>query len=221
MKPITLIVVLAIALSGCTFSVHPILKERDLTKDVDLSGTWKQQVPPDAKPEFTPIEVSLEGYDDNSLYDAEYKNTAQEFDVRIGRIGDRRVVQFIRSDLLLRNESPVLARLPVYGFARFEMKDKELHLFPVHDQGVRKLLQRNDVAFRNYHPSDMLEWCIISDRTSVLQKLIHDHGDDLFKKTPAVFRRVKKQHDAGNQQSHVAEPAASPISDGESSPPTG
>ena len=190
MRSVIFIVVCAIATSGCTFSVHPILTKDDLTKDVDLSGTWERVVPPDAKSSLQPVVVSLDGYDENTSYDAEYKQTAQEFELEVGKIGEQRYLQFTRFDLSLQDDAPLLARLPVYGLARFEVQGDELHVFAVDDQAVRKLLKKNDIAFRDYHPTDMLEWCVISEDTTALQKLIREHGDDLFVTQPTVFRRV-------------------------------
>jgi hypothetical protein len=182
--------ILAPVLSGCTFSIHPVLTKDDLTKDVDLSGQWERVPPPSDKSNSDPYVVVLEGFDSNTAYDAVLKNFDQEFEVRVGKIGDQRILQLVRSDLLLKDDAPVLAKLPVYGFARFELKGDELRVFPVDDQGVRSLLGRQDIAFRDYKPSDMLEWCVISERTSRLQKLIREHCDALFRKEPQQFRRT-------------------------------
>ncbi len=209
MKPIHCLGIFVAALSGCAFSVQPILTKDDLTRDLDLSGIWTQQPPPDAKPDFEPIKISLEGYDENTSYDAIYQNAKQEFDLRVGKIGEQRYLQFIRTDLLLGDDAPVLAKLPVYGFARFELKGDELHVFPTHTQGlqkVHKLLQKHDVAFRDYRSTDMLYWCIITDRTSVLQKLVRDHGDELFQEQPYVFRRDQKPPGARSDRSSATSP---------------
>jgi len=191
--------ILALALSGCTFSIHPVLTKDDLTKDVDLSGEWERVPPASDTSNSEPYVVVLAGFDSNSAYDAEWKYVAQEFDVRVGKIGDQRILQFIRSDLLLKDDAPVLAKLPVYGFARFELQGNELRVFPVDDRGVRKLLGRQDIAFRDYKPTDMLEWCVISERTSRLQQLIREHGDALFHKEPQRFRRTTNSTPEGKK----------------------
>ena len=180
MRSPLLLVALVAALPGCTFSVNPILTSSDLTSDVDLTGTWEQQVPIGAEPRSKPTVVTLDGYDNNSSYDAVYTNHAQAFEVHIGKLDGRRYLQCIRVDLSLKNESPILARVPVYGFAKFEVEGDKLRVFSVNDQEVRKLLKGNDIGFRDYEPSDMLEWCIITERTSRIQKLICEHGDELF-----------------------------------------
>lgn len=180
-------------LSGCTFSVHPILNKQDLTTDVDLTGTWKQQLPADAKPRSSPAVVTLEGFDNNTSYDATYTNHAQDYEVQVGKIGEQRYLQGMRLDLSLKNDSPVLARVPVYSFAKFEIEGDELRIYVVNDRQVRALLKNNDIAFRDYKPSDMLEWCIITERTSRIQDVIREQGDELFQKQPTVFHRVKEE----------------------------
>jgi hypothetical protein len=192
MKCLLPLVVLLIAAPGCTLSVHPVLNDSNLSKDVDLSGTWEQRPPPKNDPKWKPIIVSCSGYKQNSMYDAVYENTQQEFDLRIGRVGDERILQFIRTDLSLKNDSPVLARLPLFCFAKFKVKENgELHVFPlIHDRDVRKLLDKEKIPYRDYEPSNTLEWCIITATTSQLQEFIRKSGDELFQKEPLIFDRV-------------------------------
>lgn len=182
-------------LTGCTFSVHPVLTLENLTSDVNLTGTWERQAPPRQGVPAREIVMSFDGFDNNSSYDAVLKENSQEFEVQVGKIGDERVLQIIRTDLSLKNEAPILARVPVYGFAKFAVKNDVLHVFPVKDQGVRGLLKSNGIAFLNYEPSDMLSWCIITDPTSKVQTLIREHGDQLFLRQPIVFHRVRKPED--------------------------
>ncbi len=67
MRTLTVLALLAstMVLTGCTCSVHPILNESDLTKDVDLTGTWELEAKnPRGKRTF-----SAEALSDKSEYD--------------------------------------------------------------------------------------------------------------------------------------------------------
>ena len=140
MKTSAILLALAIvALYGCTYSVHPILTDADLTQDVDLSGTWQQQLPSDSNPERKPLVIECDGYHNNTSYDA--VRLQEEFTLQIGKVGDGRYLQFIRSDFGTTKDG-ALACLPVYGFARFELKGEELHVFPVNEGNIIKLLKK-------------------------------------------------------------------------------
>lgn len=194
MKSLFPLLALLIFAPGCTLSVHPVLKKADLSQDVDLSGTWKQRQPSSTDPKWQPMVITCQGYEDHSVYDATYQTGGgQEFELKVGKIDGKHYVQLIRSDLTLEKEHPILSRVPVYGFARFELKEKnKLHVFPlVHDRDVRKMLQQEKVPYLEYEPSDMLEWCIITAPTAQLQQLIRNKGNELFEKKPIIFDRIK------------------------------
>ena len=192
MKSLFPLLALLIFAPGCTLSVHPVLKKADLSQDVDLSGTWKQRQPSSTDPKWQPMVITCQGYDDHSVYDAVYQKGGQEFELQLGKIDSKRYLQFVRSDLTLEKEHPVLSRVPVYGFARFEVKTKnELYVYPlIFDRDVRKVLQREKMPYLDYKPSDMLEWCVITASTAQIQELIRKKGDELFENKPVIFDRV-------------------------------
>ena len=214
----TLSVLSVIVLSGCTSSVHPILTNADFTKDVNLSGTWRQHSQPDTHRNPAPFVIEADGYNRNASYDV--VAAGQEFTLQIGRIGDGRYMQFIRSDLMPEKANPFLASLPVYGFARFERKGEELRVYPINDRIIRKLLKNADLPYRNYAPGDMREWCILTAQTSELQTLIRESGKEMFSNSPLVFRRVPPSSDKENEQSHSSKSMVGPVSSGRPIPPT-
>lgn len=58
-------------LSGCTYSVHPILLESDRTTDVDLSGTWDQTMKDPKKNGW--YTLSAESLSDGSRYSVKFR----------------------------------------------------------------------------------------------------------------------------------------------------
>ena len=189
MRTSLLLVLIVAAASGCTFSVHPILNTDDLTTDIDLTGTWKHAVAEGETEPDDPEKWTLQGFANNSSYDATGNHSPQEFIVDVGRLGEQRYLQFTRSDRSLSDDSPILSGVPVYGFARFELEGDELRVYPIRDQTVGDLLTKHAVPFRIFAPSDMGRWCIITAETRVLQQLIGEQSDLLFATEPTVLRR--------------------------------
>ena len=72
----------AIFLSGCVYSVHPILDDSDLTTDIDLAGTWKS-VSEDGKQKT--LTFAAEAHAGGAEYDMSFKD--KKFVAGIGKIG--------------------------------------------------------------------------------------------------------------------------------------
>ena len=217
MRSFLIVLGLAAVLPGCTYSVYPILTDADLTKDLDLSGTWRQDTSPGKGGDKKTAVISFEDYSDNTSYYVVSEGSAYELDLCIGKIGDRRLLQFIRSDFSDENGGP-LAGLPVYGFARFETRGDELRVFFIDDQQVRKLLRKKDIPFRVYDQDPMYQWVVLTAQTAELQSLIRESGDELFRKSPITFRRIPSPKNNRNEPAHAPEPADGPVSNAKSSP---
>jgi hypothetical protein len=201
MRSFLVVLGLATLLPGCTYSVYPILTDADLTKDLDLSGTWRQDTPPGKDDDKKTAGYSFEvAADDTSRYFVlpEGMDAEDELDLRIGKIGDRRFLQFIRSNFPVENGGP-LSGLPVYGFARFETRGDELRVFSIDHRQVRKLLLKNDIPFRVYDQGRMYPWIVLTAQTAELQSLIRDSGGKLFRKSPVTFRRIPSPPEVRNE----------------------
>ena len=178
--------VVAACLPGCTYTIHPILTEADMTEDIDLSGTWQQEV---TDPKDGAIILRCEGYADNTSYDVTFSE--KEFTLEIGKLGSDRYLQFIRTEIPPETP-PILTALPVYGFAKFEIHGDALHVFKVDDNRCHKLLLDKNVPFKHYRPTEMVEFFVLTQTTSELQSLLRESGDQIFSEKPMVFRRLKK-----------------------------
>ena len=79
---VTPLVLLALLLSGCTYSVHPILPDSDLTADVNLSGTWA--LTPQDSDRHDLHSFSMQSVDGGTNYRGSLDD-GKEFAARIGR----------------------------------------------------------------------------------------------------------------------------------------
>ena len=188
MSAIRCMVLLTVSLSfgGCTFSVHPILTEADLTTDIDLTGKWELLPPPESK-ETPRTLVSLAGYSKNSSYDATVDGKQQRYDLRIGRFGDHRYIQMIQAEAPFNDGLPIV---PVYCFGRFDVVGDELRVFFAVDERVRAILKQKRLPYRELEGTTPMKWLVLTSATAELQALVRDSGDEIFNKTPLVYRRV-------------------------------
>ena len=198
---------LILVLPGCTYSVHPLLTERDLTEDVDLTGKWELQLPtpnpktvPNAarsKPEPQRIPLTLEKYD-KSTYDFYLSeqfakasgddNWPEAWTLQIGKIGDQTYGQLIPRDH--PPQHPLFSGIPVYYLGRMELSDncKEVRFYPMLDNESAVLAKREKLPHITYEPSDFVQLTVFTGSSSDLQKMVTSHGKQLFSPRPVVLR---------------------------------
>jgi hypothetical protein len=170
-------------LTGCTCSVHPILNESDLTKDVDLTGTWELEAKnPRGKRTF-----SAEALSDKSEYDITFDG--KKFVARIGKIGEHRYVQLKKQELESQG-TPLLTGIGVYGFARFEVSGDKLRIYAFDDRRAADNLKKHKVPFVVHQPSGGIEFHVLTADTAAVQKLISQAGDEIFTSKPMVYKRT-------------------------------
>lgn len=192
MRSLILATVCALAslLSGCVYSVHPLLQESDLTKEFHLSGTWKPQggqVPEitDAK-QLAGYTFTAKGFSKGaaSQYDISWANN--DFVAQIGRIGDDYYVQVQKSELT-PEAPPLLTALPVYAIAKIKVTDDKLEVFKIDETRAVQFMKKRKVPFLPY-----IEFFVLTGTTESLQDLVRQSGGDLFSKTPMTFTRTRK-----------------------------
>jgi hypothetical protein len=186
-------------LVGCTFSVHPLLEKEHLSREFDLAGTWeRQEFTPPTKEKQRKVRVLLEGFDGGSSYDlreigADESVSGDEWLIQVGQCAGRDYLQFTRDDLPPPQSLPVLVGIPVYSFARFELAGDELRTYRINDNWVEHKLDRNSTPqIRRGEKGLGRPWIILTIPPDQLRALVEKHGDEMFVKTPDVWRRVAK-----------------------------
>ena len=232
MRPIRLLGILCLAIAGCcSSSVHPILTDADLIRDVDLNGTWRQiDVPEKQGP---PYEFTLSGWDGNSRYDMTLltfqedeqsrlerekkggKAIPVEYEVAIGKLGKHRFLQARRSESITGGPS-FFEGVVTYTFAKFELRDDALLVYTLDEVGLEKLLPKSTMAHLKHKPSDLASNIVITESTPRVQEFVKQNHQTVFRSEPVKFRRLPAKSD---EQSHPPEPASRTESSGKSSPP--
>lgn len=193
MRPFAVVAGALVFLSGCTCSVYPVLTDDNLTNDVDLTGTWREEAQGKPNDRSQPAVVSLEGYADHTSYDLTTSDVSADFELQVGRLGEHRILQFVRQDSPAGYTSSVLTGLPVYRMARFELRDDQLLVFPVRDEKVIELLRRHKIDHRIHSPAPPVEWVVMTATTRELQTLVRDAAPELFRKSPVIYRRISSE----------------------------
>jgi hypothetical protein len=203
-----LIVILALAasLTGCTGSVHPLLTEKDLLEDSDLSGEWILEIP-DKDNNVQRVPIELDGYD-SSTYDLllpeEWVKSQREKKTRgpewpdawtfqIGKIEDQLYGQLIPRDL--PTGPPVAFGIPIYWFGQVTLRDDTIEFTPVRDDWAA-VAEREKLPHIKYEPSSFVEMTVFTMPTDELQDAVKKHGDVLFRSRAMVLR--KQNADTGN-----------------------
>jgi hypothetical protein len=182
---------LASLLAGCVYSVHPVLRESDLVDEFDLTGTWEFHA--DGPEQRSRVPLTVDGFSDGAESQYDVQVNEQDFVAEIGKLGDEYYLQFRKLDLT-PEAPPLLTAVPVYGIARIEVVADELRLYRVINRPSRAvaLMKASGIPFITYRPSNEIEFFVLTGPTESLQDFIRQTGDDLFEKTPLIFKRVEK-----------------------------
>lgn len=189
-------------LSGCTGSVYPLLTEKDLLKDSDLSGEWMLEFP-DKDGNVQKIPLTLERYD-TSTYDLTIPEDLLKSDqngrqagpeipdtwtFQVGKISDQLYAQLIPVDQPL-GPLPVNG-IPIYWFGKLALKDDLIEFTPVLDDRA-DVANKEKLPHIKYEPSIFTEMTAYTMPTAELQKAVVKHGDKLFGSKPLILRKVVK-----------------------------
>lgn len=172
--------------SGCVCSVHPILKNSDLTTDFDLSGTWK---PDNGHRTGLSNGEQSKGYTFvakrysvgcESDYDIEWNG--KEFHGQIGKIGNDYYIQLKRTELA-PEIAPLLHAVPVYAIAKLKMTgENKLELFVIDEARAPQLLTENKLDHIRYSPSEPIEYFVLTGSTESMQAKFREASDRIFTK---------------------------------------
>lgn len=190
--------IFVVLFSGCLCSVHPILKDTNLTKDLNLSGTWKLGIGQirgvnDAK-SVEGYSFVAKGFSTGGESDYEIKWAGKELHGQIGKIGDDYYVQLRRTELV-PEIPPLLHAVPVYTIAKLKLTgENKLELFTIDEElapGILKsILKENELDHLLYHPSDslMVKYFVLTGSTDSMQAKFRSSGDRIFTKRMIYMR---------------------------------
>lgn len=182
--------------SGCTDSVRPVLTEKELVHDLDLTGVWSwtsESNDGSADKDKRPS-VELRGFDRNSSYDFQFGGTPDEshdYVMRVGRIGDLTIAEFAQAD---PSGPPIVHGLPVYVFAKLDYRDGTLTLRELDDQKCRKALEADKlphfVHLGARNPD--IEHTVMLATTAELQQFLTRRQNELFTGKLHTLRRDRR-----------------------------
>ncbi len=166
---------LVFCLAGCTGSVYPLTGEP--AADLELDGKWAR-----VGAGAGPAEVELHGRNDS------YRGMAwsREFVITVFTIGDHHYANLKYDDSLELDAGPKLLH-KLNLFARIEFEDDELRIFQINDPQAFEFLRRHETDFIDEEG----KFIVITANREQLQQLVRDHGDELFMKSPSVYRRER------------------------------
>lgn len=198
-------------LTGCTYSVHPLITERDLIKDVDLSGQWELEWPTPPTAGVQPfqseakkhrIPLRLQKYDE-STYDVdlgdEYVETSGRDDwpdgwtLQIGKIGDQTYGQLIPRDL--PSDPLLFSGIPVYYLLKLDLSDKdsEVRFSAMLDDDTAVIAKKEKLPHITYEPSGFVELTVFTGSSSDLQTMVSSRGKQLFSPLPIKLYRCRSE----------------------------
>ena len=200
--------VLSVLLStGCTYSVHPILRDSDLTADLDLSGTW--ELTAQELDRYDLHSFSMQSVDGGANYRGSLDD-GKEFAARIGKLGGQRYFEF--SIVEHHAEQPaLLSSVPVYGIARIETVGDTLRFFPIGYFRAIPIFDKHNIPYRLIERG--AAHCVLTADTATLQKLLTDHSDELFSESAITFAR--KPADPSSTNATESETESAEVSDGQ------
>ena len=190
----------ALLLQGCTYSVYPLLTKENLVHNVDLNGNW-ELVELQTSPKDKPVEskpgsrdsLKLSGIDGNSTYDFQVASgtggATDDCLVKIGKVGESLFVELSRAD---PEGPPLKVGLPVYAFAKLEVKPDEIVLTEIDDRKCREILEKEKLPYLVHlgarNPD--VEHTVLLSPTPQLQAFVLKYEKELF---TGLSRRLRKQ----------------------------
>jgi len=186
---------LILPLSGCTYSVHPLLTEKDLSRDFDLSGDWKMSGIDEEK---QTVFFKLEEKRDAAIYhlsvEPEWGSGLEPvtYNLQIGKIGGKHYAQLVRQGI--KNSPPLLESIPAHFFCRVELINDELHLHPMNHKECSTLLESQKYPHLVYSPTCVTRYTVLTQSTPQLQKMVVKHSDRLFITRPQIFKRIPNKN---------------------------
>lgn len=195
---------LTIAVSGCGMSVHPLFEKADLSREIDLAGTWHYQdtlAPGEivAKPKLNIPGGIFKAVGDSSRYevtpipnrnDRTRKRAPRkpEIEVRIGTLKGRYFAEFRR--LVEEEGNPWDNGLVTYSWAKISVDKGELRVWLVDEAALGKIIYESNVPQLAYWSARGKN--VLTLPTKELQELLTRHDEELFRGSPFVFRRDSK-----------------------------
>jgi hypothetical protein len=178
---------LAMVLTACVPSIHPLYTEHDLVFDPALVGVWSEDEKAD---ETWAFEKS-----GDQAYKAIYseKGKTGEFDVHLLKLGDTLFLDFYPQDdgikQMDRNDFYRFHFLPVHTFARVSLSGATLEMGFFDADWLKNLLEEKPKAIR--HERRGADGIILTASTKELQKFVLDHADEAFGDKPTALKRVR------------------------------
>lgn len=191
-------------LTGCTGSVHPLLTEKDLFENTDLSGKWILEIPgEDDKKQKIPIALDRHRHE-TSTYDLTIseellqgqaiKKTKgpewpEEWTFQIGKIDGQLYGQLIPREL--PTGPPVAFGIPVYWLGKVKLSKDNVEFLPLRDDRASVAVRANLPHVKYGRPLNFVEMTVFTMPTADLQKMVTMHGNLLFHSRGLVLRRLK------------------------------
>ena len=187
---------------GCTGSVYPLLTEKDLLKDSDLSGHWMVEIPAkNGTVSKVPVELAryeVSTYDltvsqewiESSKQGRNAGNTfPEDWTFKIGKIDNQLYGQLVPREEL--SGLPTIKGIPVYWFGKLALEKDTLRYYPVINR-AGEVATKEDLPHIQMEPSVFAELTVFTMPTAQLQQAVAKHGDKLFEPKPIVMRKVEK-----------------------------
>lgn len=186
------LILFACLCSGCVYSVHPLLKDSDLTTDMDLSGTWKpiggQTIGVTAPEDLKGYTFTAQKYSAGCESDYDIEWNGKEFHGQIGKLGDNYYIQLKRTELT-PEIPPLLHAVPVYAIAKLKVtEENKLEIFVIDELQAPLLLKEHKLENIRYSPSDLVEFFVMTESTESMQSTFRQASEQIFKKR-MVFSR--------------------------------
>ncbi len=189
-----------LGLSGCTYSIHPLLEKEHLSRKYDLSGVWQgEEIDPTTNVKRQLGRIVLKKRDRGSTYlvtfEPESHTAAPKgtWQIQVGQCGNRNYLQCRLTESTARKDgecrSP-LSGIPVYLFSRFELSGDELQVYYLNDAWVDQSLDSKTVPQIRKATGWFTREIILTAGTDQLRELVEKHDESMFLKEAAVFRRI-------------------------------
>ena len=159
---------LAILLSGCVPSLHPLFSDNEIIFDANLVGKWSEPNSSDSW-EFKPAA--------NKKYEFIYTDGRGigKFDARLGKIGSSTFLDiFPEEPNLTENDFYKVHLLPAHSFIKIELSKDRLKFGVMNPDSVKKLL-KSDPNIIKHEQTDRI---ILTASTKELQAFIQKYGSN-------------------------------------------
>jgi len=205
---LSIMLLLAVILPGCVFSLYPLYTENDLVYDSKLEGVWNDPKTQEGWKFENLLQHEKEGNKNNSdvvkagmlkddminkktyLFTYTENGEARRMQAHLTKLGEYLFLDLFPEELQLKNSFFESQFVPVHTYAKVKLSGNRIELYFLDKDFLNKLLDQNTIRIKH---EKLDSYKVITASTDELQKFVKKYASnpDLFEDPVVLTKKLK------------------------------